>query len=139
MEKFPEFFANHIFLFTLLFAISAMLLWSIVVDTTGARSASSDEATRLINHENAMIADLRPHEAFGNNHILNAINVATDALPKALEKYQKQTIIVYCGNGHESARFARNLKRSGFENIYYLKGGITEWQQAGLPIVKGKT
>ena len=30
------------------------------------------------------------------------------------------------------------MRNSGFESVYNLKGGMTAWGQAGLPVVTGK-
>jgi 3-mercaptopyruvate sulfurtransferase SseA len=30
------------------------------------------------------------------------------------------------------------LRKEGFESVYGLKGGMTGWSQAGLPVVTGK-
>ncbi|MEG3193837.1 rhodanese-like domain-containing protein, partial [Lysobacter sp. D1-1-M9] len=30
------------------------------------------------------------------------------------------------------------LKKAGFEQVYVLEGGIQAWQQADLPLVKGR-
>ena len=33
---------------------------------------------------------------------------------------------------------AKKLKKAGFEQVYWLDGGIAAWQQADLPLVKGR-
>jgi 3-mercaptopyruvate sulfurtransferase SseA len=30
------------------------------------------------------------------------------------------------------------MRKSGFESVYGLKGGMSAWSQAGLPVVTGK-
>ena len=35
-------------------------------------------------------------------------------------------------------RAAKRLARAGFEKVFVLDGGIGAWQQAGLPLVKGR-
>ena len=42
-------------------------------------------------------------------------------------------VIVYCRSGHRAALAAATLKDMGFENVANLTGGITAWQEAGLP------
>jgi rhodanese-related sulfurtransferase len=42
-------------------------------------------------------------------------------------------VIVYCRSGHRAALAAVTLKEMGFENVVNLAGGITAWQEAGLP------
>ena len=139
MEKLPEFIANHLFLVSLLVAISSLLLWNILAGSIGASQIVPAEVTRLINHENVEILDLRSAEDFANGHILNSVNLVAAALDekqKELEKYKDKTVILCCNQGQESVRVARTLKMKGIEKIYCLKGGIIAWQNANLPLTK---
>ena len=139
MEKLPEFIANHLFLVSLLVAISSLLLWNILAGSIGASQIVPAEVTRLINHENAEILDLRSAEDFAKGHILNSVNLVAAALDekqKELEKYKDKTVILCCNQGQESVRVARTLKMKGIEKIYCLKGGIIAWQNANLPLTK---
>ena len=43
-----------------------------------------------------------------------------------------------CDAGITSNKAANSLRNSGFESVYNLKGGMTAWSQAGLPVVSGK-
>ncbi len=141
MERLPEFIANHLFLFSLLVAIASLLLWNIFAGALGASQIVSVEVTRLINHEDAKILDIRSAEEFEKGHIINAINFDVKTLSereKELEKYKNKTVVICCGQGQESTRIARSLKIKGFEKLYSLKGGISAWQNANLPLTKGK-
>ena len=33
---------------------------------------------------------------------------------------------------------AKRLKKAGFEHVHWLDGGIQAWQQADLPLVRGR-
>lgn len=139
MEKLPEFIANHLFLVSLLVAITSLLLWNILAGSIGASQIVPAEVTRLINHENAEILDLRSAEEFAKGHILNSVNIVAatlDEKQKELEKYKDKTVILYCNQGQESVRVARTLKMKGIEKLYCLKGGIIAWQNANLPLTK---
>ena len=37
-----------------------------------------------------------------------------------------------------SKKALETLRKSGFESVYDLKGGMNAWSQAGLPVVTGK-
>ena len=43
-----------------------------------------------------------------------------------------------CRNGMASTTAARKLKKAGFEQVFWLDGGIAAWEAAGLPLVKGR-
>jgi rhodanese-related sulfurtransferase len=45
-------------------------------------------------------------------------------------------VIVYCRSGHRAALAAATLKDMGFGNVANLAGGITAWQEAGLPVAE---
>jgi rhodanese-related sulfurtransferase len=142
MERIPEFIANHLFLVSLLVAISSLLFWNLFFSAMGSSQIVPAEVTRLINHEDAAVLDLRAAVDFENGHIINAINIDAAKLAereKELEKYKDKTVVICCGQGQESVRVARSLKIKGFEKLYSLKGGISAWQNASLPLTKGKS
>ena len=65
MERFPEFVANHLFLFSLLASILMLLAWNIYGDVlSGVKVLVPDDVTRLINREGAQIVDLRTDKEF---------------------------------------------------------------------------
>jgi rhodanese-related sulfurtransferase len=95
----------------------------------------------MINHQDAVLIDVREDGEFAEGHILNAIHIPLGALSanlNRLEKYRNAPIIVGCRSGNRSAHACRLLKKKGFENVYNLHGGILAWQNANLPVVTGK-
>ena len=141
MEKLPEFIANHLFLVSLFVAISSLLFWNIFFSAMGASQIVPAEVTSLINHEDAELLDVRSAKDFEKGHIINAVNIDMATLgdrEKELNKYKDKTVVICCAQGQESIRVARNLKTKGFEKLYSLKGGISAWQNANLPLTKGK-
>jgi len=140
MENFPEFVANHLFLFSLLVAISSLLIWNLFGNVmSGISQVIPMEATRLINHENAVMFDLRSENNFKEGHILNAINIPADKLSERqnqLQKFKERHVILYCNNGAESTRASRVLRHNGFDKIHCLKGGLQAWRNASLPLAR---
>ena len=47
-------------------------------------------------------------------------------------------MVLVCRTGTASETAAKALKKAGFENVSVLEGGIPSWQQAELPLVKGR-
>jgi rhodanese-related sulfurtransferase len=45
-------------------------------------------------------------------------------------------VIVSCRGGTRSGAACRLLRKSGFSNVFQLKGGVVAWQQASLPVEK---
>lgn len=140
MENIPEFISNHLFLVSLFFALLIMLIWNIFASSlTGVQQVSPSELTRMINHENALVLDVRNTEDYNNGHILNAKNLPEselDSKESELEKYKDKPVIACCMTGSTSSKVARILKAKQFENVFILKGGIQSWQTANLPLSK---
>ncbi len=142
MERFPEFVANHLFLFSLLVAILMLLVWNLFGDSlSGVKMLQPADVTRLINKEDAIVIDLRSETDFEKGHIINAMNIPLAELPDQLDKlkpHKQKEVIVNCANGSVSAKEARKLMNEGFEKVSCLKGGVLAWQNASLPLTKGK-
>jgi len=140
MEKIPEFIANHLFLFSLLIGILALLLWNIFGNAvSGVLELTPMEATRKVNHEKAVILDVRPEKEYAEGHIINAINIPFEKLSeqhKELIKNKERPVIICCRTGTDSVRAARVLKQQGFDQLYCLKGGLQAWRNASLPLLR---
>jgi rhodanese-related sulfurtransferase len=96
------------------------------------------EATHLINHQNAVVLDIRSQEAFRSGHIIGAISLPLMDLEKKykkIEKYSKQPIIIVCAASLESSRAASFLLKNSY-NAHILAGGIRAWKEADMPLVK---
>lgn len=140
MERFPEFVANHLFLFSMLAIILGLLIWNLYGDVlAGVKQVAPAEATQLINHEQAVVIDVRSGNDYNDGHILNALHLPVSEISSRIgkfNKYRKQAVIMYCSNGSESSRAARTLMQEGFEKIYCLKGGVLAWKNANLPLTR---
>jgi rhodanese-related sulfurtransferase len=104
----------------------------------GARRISPMEATGLINHQNAVVIDVRSLDAFRSGHIVEAASLPSPELEKTykkLEKYINRPIIIVCAAGLESPRAASFLLKNGY-NTHILAGGIRAWKDAEMPLVK---
>ncbi|OGT72056.1 MAG: hypothetical protein A3I78_08890 [Gammaproteobacteria bacterium RIFCSPLOWO2_02_FULL_56_15] len=141
MEHIPEFISNHILLVSMLAGVAALLIWNVMKDSfSGIPQVSPAEMTRLINHEDALVLDVRSTGEFSNGHVLNAINIPAADLEvrgKELVKYHDSTVVV-CNSGVTSAKTIQVLKAAGLDKVYNLKGGLYAWQNAGLPLSRGK-
>ena len=138
-NQLSEFIANHPLLFMALLAILALLVGGELRNRLSkVKQVAPGEATRLLNHEDAIMVDMRTDKDFRDGHIVNAIHVASDNAASKLKKYSSRPLIIYCRSGQQSARLAGELVKQGYENVNNLKGGILAWQQADLPLSKGK-
>ena len=97
--------------------------------------------TALINRENALVVDLSSISEFEKGHIPGSRNVVQsqfDPENKQLAGAKAMPVVAVCRTGQASAAAAKRLKQAGFEQVYWLDGGISAWSQADLPLVKGR-
>jgi rhodanese-related sulfurtransferase len=139
MEQVGQFIMNH---WALCLALVGILLLIYINEwftkTKGPQTLSPQLVVERINHDDAVIIDLRDQEAFSAGHIINAIRAAADDfdLPR-MNKYKQKPIVLVCARGVQAQPLAHKLKSKGFVNAMVLAGGLTAWQSAGLPLVKG--
>ena len=140
MEQLVEFLLNHWVLTVALFATVSALAWSMATPGAfGIEKVTPMDATRLINHEDAIVLDIREDGEFGDGHILNAIHIPQRSVLeqiRKLEKYRSKPIIAACRTGSRSASVCATLRKQGFERVYNLGGGVLAWQNANLPLVR---
>ncbi len=143
MEQFVEFIGNHPVLFLAFTAVLSLLIWNILGEQlSGIKPLLPQEATLLINHDDAIVLDVREESEHVKGHILNSVHIPLSTLSgkiTRLEKYRNRPIIASCMSGNRSGQACRLLKKNGFEKIHNLKGGIIAWQNASLPLAKGKS
>lgn len=107
----------------------------------GFRGIRPAELTGLVNRDNALVVDLRPAADFEKGHIPGAKNVQPsqfDPEHKSLAAAKSLPIVLVCKNGQASADAAKRLRKAGFERVHVLDGGIGAWQQADMPLAKGR-
>lgn len=137
LEQILEFSGNHTLLVTALLISASLLMHNLMIGNKG--NITPVKATELINHENAVVVDVRPASDYSQGHIINAINIPSTTLASQinqLQKYKDKPIIVSCRSGAQSSMACKQLKKEGFENVHNLKGGILNWQSENLPVTK---
>lgn len=78
---------------------------------------------------NLKLIDIRTAEEYDKMHIPTAENIPVEKLIDASALFAKDDLIVcVCNKGHErSQSAAESLVNNGFENIYFLEGGVLGW------------
>jgi rhodanese-related sulfurtransferase len=141
ISQLSEFITNHPWLILAAVALTAMLIGGeLKRRLSGVRDVAPGEATRLLNHENAIMVDMRSDRDYRDGHIVNAVHVPAENsdMSARLDKYRDRPLIVYCRSGQRSLPVCSKLRKQGFEKVYNLKGGVLGWQQADRPVSKGK-
>ncbi len=141
MDKILEFTSNHVLLVSALMISFFLVVFSeLRRKASGLINVEASDAVKLINND-AVVVDIRSADAFARGHIVNAKNIPPDELKSRLsqlEQYKANPVIAVCDNGITSTRAVNTLRGAGFKGAYGLKGGMTNWNQAGLPVVTGK-
>jgi rhodanese-related sulfurtransferase len=107
----------------------------------GFKALRPAELTALVNRENALVVDLRPSAEFDKGHIPGSKNVQMsqfDPENKQLAPAKSLPVVLVCKAGQTAGDAAKRLRKAGFEHVHILDGGIGAWQQADLPLVKGR-
>jgi rhodanese-related sulfurtransferase len=142
LHKLPEFVGNHPWLSLLFVIILGGLVFNEVTRLLRKyRELTPAMLTQLINRENALVIDLSSYADFEKAHIPGARHVAMsqfDPENKDLAKVRDLPVVVLCKDGRTSAKAAQRLVKAGFQKVSTLGGGMLSWQQAQLPVVKGK-
>lgn len=141
MDKFLEFSSNHpLLVLALLVSFFVAVFSELRRKASGLINIDAAAAVKLINND-AVVVDIRSTESFGRGHIVGARSIPSDELDvklSSLEAHKSHPIVVVCDAGVTSNKAVNTLRQAGFESVYGLKGGMTGWGQAGLPVVTGK-
>ena len=93
----------------------------------------------LVRDTNVVVLDVRTAEEYADGHIERAVNIdykKNDFMDRAKATLPTgKTIAIYCRSGRRSANAASMLAPEGYV-LVNLKGGIIDWQNAGMPVVK---
>ncbi len=143
MEQFIAFLQKnpfHLVLFGAAVISGAMLIWPLFSRLfRPGNEVSVLEAVQLINRRDAIVIDVRDPGEYAAGHIANARHIPETQLAeriKELEKFKTRPIIVSCRTGGRAANAEAILRQHGFGEVFALRGGISAWQQASMPLEK---
>jgi rhodanese-related sulfurtransferase len=136
-------------------AASSLLLLSSLVLMAGCASSapvveqqqvtdlSAQEAYTLIQERmddaSFLILDVRTPAEYEEGHLAGAVNynVRDEAFRENLEMLDRDdSYLVYCRTGGRSQVAVDTMVELEFQRVYHMTGGITEWSDQSLPVVK---
>ncbi|KTC89407.1 rhodanese-like domain-containing protein [Fluoribacter dumoffii] len=139
MEHLGQFIINHWQLW-LAFIVILLLTFinELITQKKKAKEITPQVAVDLINNENAVVVDLRDKEAFTQGHIIDSIHAKSEEFEqKKMDKYKNKPIILVATRAIDAQTLASKIRGQGYQP-HVLGGGIAAWQNADLPLVKGK-
>lgn len=96
------------------------------------------EAARRLGAGELILIDVREKTEWKNGRARGAIHIPLATIPKhvkALDAHDKPVAFI-CRSGHRSTAACATARGVGIAAIN-VPGGMSAWQRAGLPIVKG--
>lgn len=91
----------------------------------------------------ATVIDVRTPVEFQQVHAIGAYSVPLDTLTEQVMADQVQRagdrpLYVICKMGGRAAKAIEKFQKAGFDNLVNVAGGTDAWDQAGLPVVRGR-
>ena len=119
-------------------ASGSLLMWPTLGKGGLGASLSTADAVRLINHDKAVLIDVREPAEFAAGHAAGARNVPLATLDgaKNLPTNKALPLVLVCASGARSSRAAAQLRKAGYASVHSLSGGTEAWRNASLPIEK---
>ena len=139
MNKFFAFIGDNFLAVVVLLSLISILI--IYERKKGGVKLDASEITRLINKNSPFVYDLRSSTEYSAGSIAGAINIQISNLTKGDSLFKandQDCIILICKTGTTSSKAAGDLKKQGFTNVNVLSGGMMNWTQSGMPLVKNK-
>ena len=137
MENLSEFIVSHWILVTLFVVLSWVVLSEALHQKiSGISPGGTAQAIQLVNQQKGIFVDIREAEAFEKEHIADSLNIPLAKLGEdsGSLKNTAQPIILICSSGQRSRTAAKQLGKSGYTEVYVLKGGLNTWKDAKLPL-----
>jgi len=142
MAEFIDFAFRHWYLFLAFFVILGLLIGGeLMRKMRGITALNPTQALQLINHQDAVLIDVRDGAEYKAGHLPDARHIPLNEIGqrlKELNKFKEKPVIVYCRTDNRAGTAGARLKKEGFSTVHTLQGGIAAWQNANLPLSKSK-
>jgi molybdopterin/thiamine biosynthesis adenylyltransferase/rhodanese-related sulfurtransferase len=92
--------------------------------------------------DGAVWIDVREADEWQEGHLPGAVHIPRGSLESRVEgvaPHKDTPVILYCASGARSAFAAKTLNELGYDTVYSLAGGFTDWKRNGLAITMPRT
>lgn len=132
-----DFFLKNLFIFVIIFFIIVLLFFLEFFYAKKFKYAIKViDVLNFVNHDKAIILDLRPVDVYKKCHILDSINLPFNSISSnlsLLKKYKNKKIILIGFNNSESLKAIDLFKKNSNCDLYFLDGGFNSWLKDGMP------
>lgn len=95
------------------------------------KQISPSQTKSMIISKSVILIDLRKSNEYQEAHIDGALSMDNETLTNFINQTNKSsTIVCYCYKGISSKGACQKFFKSGFRNVYNLKGGFEAWRKA---------
>lgn len=119
--------------------IAAAFLLAGCSSTSSAIDLSVTEFSAKAAEPGVVTLDVRTPAEFAEGYIEGArlIDFQSGNFEQEIATLDKNaTYAVYCRSGNRSGQAVRVMQDAGFTNVFNMNGGVIDWANAGLPLVK---
>lgn len=119
--------------------IAAAFLLAGCSSTSSAIDLSVKEFSAKAAEPGVVTLDVRTPAEFAEGYIEGArlIDFQSGNFEQEIATLDKNaTYAVYCRSGNRSGQAVRVMQDAGFTNVFNMNGGVIDWANAGLPLVK---
>jgi len=105
----------------------------------GGDKITPQQLVNKVNQEEAVVVDIRESAEYKQGHIVDALNIPYNKFADnmaELEQYRDRPIVLVCKMGQHSSAIGKILAEKGFAKVSRLNGGLMEWQNLQLPLIK---
>ena len=111
----------------------------VTVDVAGGsyQNVTPDELNTLLKDKDFVLVNV--HIPFAGNIAGTDVSIPYDQIEQDVSQLpadKSAKIVLYCRSGHMSQIAAEKLVSLGYTNIWNLKGGMIDWEQAGYDLEK---
>ena len=120
-------------------SIAAALLLAGCSSSPSAMDLSVTEFSAKAAESGVVTLDVRTPGEFAEGHIEGArlIDFQSGNFENEIATLDKNaTYAVYCRSGNRSGQAVKVMQDAGFANVFNMNGGVIDWANAGLPLVR---
>lgn len=112
----------------LIIALLVLFLVGRMLPAKGVRQITTAELKSELKDKNKQFIDVRTPGEYQGNHIRGFRNIPLQQLPQKLGELSKdREVVVICQSGMRSTKASKLLKKSGFDKVTNIKGGMSAW------------
>lgn len=124
-----------------LLAVVAFLPRLIGTLRRGPMMETEEFRRRFETDKDFVVLDVRTAEDFvgEQGHIDGAVNIPVEELQQRMAElgdHLEHTVAIVCRTDRRSEKAALLLAEEGFADVHVVRGGMTKWIEAGLPVVR---